>query len=126
MATVFGRSNKRFSIDDAFEEENDEAIKIYGSTTERSPLKPKNRSITSEESTVVKIDDSNHHSESSRLTFTDDVCIKLIRYNNIREDYFLDLLKVQVPLWFVGIEIRFCVIGNCKSNNKRSAESLCL
>lgn len=125
MATVFGRSNKRFSIDDAFEEENDEAIKIYGSTTERSPLKPKNRSITSEESTVVKIDDSNHHSESSRLTFTDDVCIKLIHYNNIRDDYLLDLLKVQVRLWFVGIEIRFCVIGYCKSNDKRSTESLC-
>ena len=32
-----------FSIDDAFEEENTDAIRVYGATTttERSPLKPK-------------------------------------------------------------------------------------
>ncbi|KAK9874157.1 hypothetical protein WA026_002513 [Henosepilachna vigintioctopunctata] len=29
---------KRFSIDDAFEEETDEAIKVYGSTIPRSPV----------------------------------------------------------------------------------------
>lgn len=28
---------KRFSIDDAFEEETDEAIKVYGSTGPKSP-----------------------------------------------------------------------------------------
>ncbi|XP_046682130.1 uncharacterized protein LOC124368795 [Homalodisca vitripennis] len=72
MAGVFVRSDKRFSIDDAFEEENDEAIKIYGSTTERSPLKPKNRSIASDESIIVQIDDANHRSHSTRLTFADD------------------------------------------------------
>lgn len=43
MANVFGKPGKRFSIDDAFEEESDPAttINVYGSTTERSPLKPK-------------------------------------------------------------------------------------
>ncbi|KAL3270961.1 hypothetical protein HHI36_021464 [Cryptolaemus montrouzieri] len=37
---------KRFSIDDAFEEETDEAIKVYGSTIPRSPLS--NHSIASQ------------------------------------------------------------------------------
>ncbi|RZC36794.1 DUF872 domain containing protein [Asbolus verrucosus] len=41
MSTQFSLSNqrqqKRFSIDDAFEEETDEAIKVYGATTPRSP-----------------------------------------------------------------------------------------
>lgn len=73
MAGVFARNDKRFSIDDAFEEENDEAIKVYGSTTERSPLKPKNRSITSDDSILVRIDDPNHENRSVRLTFADDV-----------------------------------------------------
>lgn len=77
MAGPFSRSDKRFSIDDAFEEENDEAIKIYGSTTERSPLKPKNRSITSDESLVNQINDPIYHSQSTRLTFADDVCTLL-------------------------------------------------
>ncbi|XP_075219205.1 uncharacterized protein LOC142323453 [Lycorma delicatula] len=71
MAGVFiHRGAKRFSIDDAFEEENDEAIKVYGSTTERSPLKPKNRSITSDESIIVRIDDQT--SKNARLKFSDD------------------------------------------------------
>lgn len=33
-----GKQQKRFSIDDAFEEETDEAIKVYGSTTIGSPI----------------------------------------------------------------------------------------
>ncbi|CAK1552389.1 unnamed protein product [Leptosia nina] len=37
MTRPFGNSEKRFSIDDAFEEETDEAIKVYGATIERSP-----------------------------------------------------------------------------------------
>lgn len=74
MAGVFIRSDKRFSIDDAFEEENDEAIKVYGSTTERSPLKPKNRTLT-DESIIVQIDDPSHRSHTTKLTFADDVGI---------------------------------------------------
>jgi hypothetical protein len=57
MAGVFGSRERRFTIDDAFEEENDEAIRVYGSTTERSPLKPKNRTIISEDSIIVRIED---------------------------------------------------------------------
>lgn len=36
MSTQFSSKGKRFSIDDAFEEETDEAIKVYGSTNPRS------------------------------------------------------------------------------------------
>lgn len=41
MTRPFGNSDKRFSIDDAFEEETDEAIKVYGATGDRSPLQNK-------------------------------------------------------------------------------------
>ncbi|KAG5874754.1 hypothetical protein JTB14_013119 [Gonioctena quinquepunctata] len=46
--TSFSLSNgkpKRFSIDDAFEEETDEAIKVYGSTGPRSPISNSVRNI---------------------------------------------------------------------------------
>lgn len=44
MTRPFGSSReKRFSIDDAFEEETDEAIKVYGATVNRSPVKAKFR-----------------------------------------------------------------------------------
>lgn len=38
-------SNKqtKFSIHDAFEEENDEAIRVYGSTVVSNPVRPKTR-----------------------------------------------------------------------------------
>lgn len=41
MTRPFGNSEKRFSIDDAFEEETDEAIKVYGATGDRSPFQNK-------------------------------------------------------------------------------------
>lgn len=40
MSSQFSRQNgkqKRFSIDDAFEEETDEAIKVYGTTSPTTP-----------------------------------------------------------------------------------------
>lgn len=40
MSSQFSRQNgkpKRFSIDDAFEEETDEAIKVYGIATPTTP-----------------------------------------------------------------------------------------
>jgi len=37
MASMFSNP-KQFSIDEAFEEETDDAIRIYGTTTEQSPL----------------------------------------------------------------------------------------
>lgn len=42
MSTQFTTKGKRFSIDDAFEEETDEAIKVYGSTNPRLNCTPKN------------------------------------------------------------------------------------
>ena len=56
----FGLSNgsttrqKRFSIDDAFEEETDEAIKVYGATTTCSPVSP--GSISNGDSISIRID----------------------------------------------------------------------
>jgi hypothetical protein len=43
------RRNQMFSIDDAFEEEHTDAIRVYGATTttERSPLKPSKPSLNS-------------------------------------------------------------------------------
>lgn len=41
MSRSHGNNEKRFSIDDAFEEETDEAIKVYGATGHRSPLQNK-------------------------------------------------------------------------------------
>lgn len=67
MASVFGRSDRGFSIDDAFEEDNDELIKVYGSTTERSPLKPKNRNVISDDEILVAIDDPSTHSQYTNL-----------------------------------------------------------
>ncbi|KAJ8984154.1 hypothetical protein NQ317_017805 [Molorchus minor] len=52
MSSPFSLSNdkqqKRFSIDDAFEEETDEAIKVYGSTGARPPISNGNRNVTSD------------------------------------------------------------------------------
>lgn len=41
MTRPFGTGEKRFSIDDAFEEETDEAIKVYGATGDRSSFNNK-------------------------------------------------------------------------------------
>lgn len=58
MANVFGKSGKRFSIDDAFEEESESVttVNIYGATTERSPLKPKSKHKTMNNDAVVDVD----------------------------------------------------------------------
>lgn len=44
LCRMGSRRNQMFSIDDAFEEEQFDAIRVYGATTttERSPLKPRN------------------------------------------------------------------------------------
>jgi hypothetical protein len=78
MAGVFGSPERRFTIDDAFEEENDDAIRVYGSTTERSPLKPKNRNVILEDNIIVHIEDpvriaSTVTSTTPRFKTSDDV-----------------------------------------------------
>lgn len=62
MSLHFGTSNgngKRFSIDDAFEEETDEAIRVYGSTGACSPVKS---SRASTESSYTNPDKADHDS----------------------------------------------------------------
>ena len=48
-----------FSIDECFEEEKDEAIRIYGSTTETSPLHPRPGVLKNmvKDSVAVRIED---------------------------------------------------------------------
>lgn len=41
MAGKHGGSRPKFTIEDAFEEDPDDVVRMYGATTERSPLKPK-------------------------------------------------------------------------------------
>lgn len=62
MSHSFIRTGKRFSIDDAFEEEDDELIKVYGSTNERSPLRPKTRYI---------------NGQTENIRISEDVCIMI-------------------------------------------------
>lgn len=52
-------NQKKFTIDDAFEEGYDEAIRVYGSTTERSPLKPKEKNIDMGDNVTVWIENPN-------------------------------------------------------------------
>lgn len=61
---------KKFSIDDAFEEGYDDAIRVYGSTTERSPLKPKEKVGTLEDNVTVWIENPN---EQRLRSVADDV-----------------------------------------------------
>lgn len=90
MAGVFGSRERRFTIDDAFEEENDEAIRVYGSTTERSPLKPKSRNMISEDSIIVRIEDpirtaSTITSTAPRFKTSDDVSLLLFHFLHVRK-----------------------------------------
>ena len=48
-------NQKRFSIHDAFEEETDEAIKVYGSTVISTPLRGKTRST---DDVTIRVQDS--------------------------------------------------------------------
>lgn len=73
MAGLFGSQAKQFSIDDAFEEDNEEMIRVYGATTERSPLKPKNRNFVSDD-VLVRIEEPERTPITipPRLKFGDD------------------------------------------------------
>ncbi|KAK7005577.1 hypothetical protein SK128_004203, partial [Halocaridina rubra] len=58
MAGRYNRNHPKFTIEDAFEEDPDDAIRIYGATSERSPLKPKNRDVAlASEAVAVSVDD---------------------------------------------------------------------
>ncbi|XP_064460318.1 transmembrane protein 134-like [Ornithodoros turicata] len=66
---------QKFTIDDAFEPEDDDAIRTYGSTTESTPLKPK-RGLSPDESIVVRVEDSKERGMLSRLKLPDDALSK--------------------------------------------------
>lgn len=55
---MLGLGNKsKFTIDDAFETEEDDVLKTYGTTTESTPLKPSKNSISEKLNCAVRIDD---------------------------------------------------------------------
>lgn len=59
MAGKQSRKNPKFTIEDAFEEDADDAIRLYGATNERSPFKPKDRDgIMGVDDVSVNMDDS--------------------------------------------------------------------
>ncbi|XP_022189741.1 transmembrane protein 134 [Nilaparvata lugens] len=92
---------KRFSIDDAFEEENDEAIKVYGSTTERSPLKPKirNNIMSLDDSVLVHVDVPRHCSPNARFKNTDDT-LSVDSDTPMHDDYYTGLFdSTQQTCW---------------------------
>ncbi|KAG7177421.1 transmembrane protein 134-like isoform X1 [Homarus americanus] len=58
MASKQSRNQPKFTIEDAFEEDADDAIRIYGATNERSPLKPKARDVSiGNEDVTVRVED---------------------------------------------------------------------
>ncbi|XP_042219645.1 transmembrane protein 134-like isoform X2 [Homarus americanus] len=70
MASKQSRNQPKFTIEDAFEEDADDAIRIYGATNERSPLKPKARDAISRDSdSLIPGDSSSSFSESPRWWF---------------------------------------------------------
>lgn len=59
MASKQSRNQPKFTIEDAFEEDADDAIRLYGATNERSPLKPKGRDgNVGAEDVSIRVEDS--------------------------------------------------------------------
>lgn len=110
------RDRRRFTIEDAFEEETDDAIRVYGSTTERSPLKPKvrNNGTIPEDSIVVRIDNAEPRSPVP-LKSPDDVSltptthifpsISILEYG---------YLFFAVHEWPVSLNLGLNILSQCK------------
>jgi hypothetical protein len=104
------RDRRRFTIEDAFEEETDDAIRVYGSTTERSPLKPKvrNNGTIPEDSIVVRIDNAEPRSPVP-LKSPDDVSLTPTTHIGLSisilkcDSVFIAVLNLPVSLKF-GLE----------------------
>lgn len=125
MAGLFTSHGKQFSIDDAFEEDNEEMIRVYGSTTERSPLKPKNRNFS--DNVVVRIEEPERAPitiPQPRLKFGDDVrnisiyCSLLFR--DINCGIVLSMLPMQCHLTSFFLSLLLTPISNCS----RKADSI--
>ncbi|CAM1325771.1 TMEM134 (predicted) [Pycnogonum litorale] len=50
-------NRNQFTIDDAFETDEDDAVRMYGSTIESVPLKPKNRDILMTDNVYIRVQD---------------------------------------------------------------------
>lgn len=94
---------KRFSIDDAFEEETDEAIKVYGATTTRSPVS--SNSLANGDCTSIRID-SSRDSDSLIQDYYDGASQENLhrscfRHPKVRENWRMVL--AATTLLFIGI-----------------------
>lgn len=86
MSSQFSNGKlKKFSIDDAFEEETDEAIKVYGSTIPRSPLS--SSSLASHGLTGVKVDNGRNYKLANDTSRDSDSLIQDY-YDSSSQDYF--------------------------------------
>ncbi|KAH7955441.1 hypothetical protein HPB52_000885 [Rhipicephalus sanguineus] len=71
-----GKSN--FTIDDAFDPDDDDIVRTYGSTTESTPLKPRTQDMTATDSVVVRVEEPSRDRNScsnkplSRLKLPED------------------------------------------------------
>lgn len=72
MSYQFSLTNgkqKRFSIDDAFEEETDEAIKVYGTTGPRSPISHSNGILSEGDHVAVNMENGRYFFNSTIRTY---------------------------------------------------------
>ncbi|XP_055840427.1 uncharacterized protein LOC129908132 [Episyrphus balteatus] len=73
---------KRFSIHDAFEEETDEAIRVYGSTVISTPMRAKTRSI---DDVTIRIQDPKNYKYADDTTSRDSDSL-IQEYGNLPTD----------------------------------------
>ncbi|XP_014092533.1 transmembrane protein 134 [Bactrocera oleae] len=71
---------KRFSIHDAFEEETDEAIRVYGSTVISTPIRAKQRST---DDVSIRIQDPKNYTKYAEDTTSRDSDSLIQEYGNI-------------------------------------------
>ncbi|KAL9906507.1 transmembrane protein 134 [Glossina fuscipes] len=74
---------KRFSIHDAFEEETDEAIRVYGSTVISTPMRSKQRST---DDVSIRIQDPKGYNKYNEDTTSRDSDSLIQEYGNISTD----------------------------------------
>lgn len=75
---------KRFSIHDAFEEETDEAIRVYGSTVISTPMRAKTRST---DDVTIRIQDPKNYNKYSEDTTSRDSDSLIQEYGNLPAEH---------------------------------------
>ncbi|CAD7083408.1 unnamed protein product [Hermetia illucens] len=76
------KDNKHFSIHDAFEEETDEAIRVYGSTVISTPVRAKTRSI---DDVTIRVHDPRNFKYTEDTTSRDSDSL-IQEYGNLATD----------------------------------------